>query len=368
ANRSQTRNSVSRHRNLKQKELEIQMAVMLVVITVVFILSFMPLDLSIFLNQFIPHTDHSIELIWIRLASVNQIIDPWAYIIMRKMFGSKMWRCCRGLLMGKSFVFKDSPAQIRNFLHHKTTKLPNTNKEFSAQGQYPKESQVSASSGNLDMFVTAPVVTPSSKANSSQNNAAQIVEVFKDSGTGSLQGSTTTRSQLNSTSDTFMPSVELLQVPCYLQSPQLLTAENLVPIPIFTSGHYRVSRGGREDGDNINNLGCRTRRLQSTHSARTPDVKGSEEEEITTEFEISARRHSWCCPKEVMDAKRYRTQSTQTIEGEQQGLTPDDEEEMDPFNEEIQQNDQNFEREVQDNNDIQLDLSNQSINPSDSRN
>ncbi|KAG0725983.1 hypothetical protein GWK47_037517 [Chionoecetes opilio] len=43
--------------------------------------------MRLFLNQIWPHktrADHYQDLIAVRLTSINQIIDPWAYIICRK--------------------------------------------------------------------------------------------------------------------------------------------------------------------------------------------------------------------------------------------------------------------------------------------
>lgn len=45
-------------------------------------------QVRLFLNQVWPHStraDHLQDLIAVRLTSINQIIDPWAYIICRKV-------------------------------------------------------------------------------------------------------------------------------------------------------------------------------------------------------------------------------------------------------------------------------------------
>ncbi|CAL4097800.1 unnamed protein product [Meganyctiphanes norvegica] len=91
------------HRSRKQRELEIQMVVVLAVITITFLLSFLPLDVSIFLNQYQAHTDHTRELIFIRLVSLSQILDPWTYIIMRKLFNTKAWQCCKRTMLGRGW-------------------------------------------------------------------------------------------------------------------------------------------------------------------------------------------------------------------------------------------------------------------------
>nr|XP_045614200.1 prostaglandin E2 receptor EP4 subtype-like [Procambarus clarkii] len=76
------------HRSSRQRELEMQMVVVLVVITVVFVLSWTPIDVRLFVNQVWPHTtreDHYQDLVAVRLTSFNQIVDPWVYIICRKV-------------------------------------------------------------------------------------------------------------------------------------------------------------------------------------------------------------------------------------------------------------------------------------------
>ncbi|XP_037779477.1 prostaglandin E2 receptor EP4 subtype-like [Penaeus monodon] len=66
---------------------ELQMVLVLLAITCVAIVSWGPLDTILVTNQFWPpHLkpgDHMGELQAVRLASVNQIADPWIYIIVR---------------------------------------------------------------------------------------------------------------------------------------------------------------------------------------------------------------------------------------------------------------------------------------------
>ncbi|XP_076046383.1 uncharacterized protein LOC143028333 isoform X2 [Oratosquilla oratoria] len=103
------------HRTSKQRELEVEMVIVLVVLTFVFTVSWAPLDLRVFLNQFWPHEkkeDHFIELVSIRLVSINQIIDPWAYIISRFLFRSRFCRCCRTGLLQRLSQRKNSNSLV----------------------------------------------------------------------------------------------------------------------------------------------------------------------------------------------------------------------------------------------------------------
>jgi len=57
-------------------------------ITVVFTVSWAPLQFLILLNQFYEHrteADHVGDLLVVRLASFNQLLDPWVYILCKKV-------------------------------------------------------------------------------------------------------------------------------------------------------------------------------------------------------------------------------------------------------------------------------------------
>ncbi|KAK8386245.1 hypothetical protein O3P69_010743 [Scylla paramamosain] len=64
-------------RSSSHQELETQMVVVLLVITVVFVLSWCPIDVQLFLNQLWPHRtkeDHMKDLVAVRFSSINQIV------------------------------------------------------------------------------------------------------------------------------------------------------------------------------------------------------------------------------------------------------------------------------------------------------
>ncbi|KAK7100883.1 uncharacterized protein [Littorina saxatilis] len=73
-------------------EMETQMVWFLLAITVVFSCLWLPINVHILMNQITGKTDFKQDLISVRLASINQIIDPWMYIILRK---NTFFKCLR---------------------------------------------------------------------------------------------------------------------------------------------------------------------------------------------------------------------------------------------------------------------------------
>ncbi|XP_042877276.1 alpha-1D adrenergic receptor-like isoform X4 [Penaeus japonicus] len=233
------------HRTSKQRELEMQMAIVLLVITIVFVLSWSPFDLRLFLNQIWPHRtreDHLKDLIAVRLTSINQIIDPWAYIICRKLFSSRVWRWVRMPLLGRSWLLRRESSSVLQVGGGSRKKVSRTVTHAEKKIEYK---------------------TPYQERREEEGNMT------------------------------------------------------IVPIPVFTSQQYRVvtpTSAARHTH--------RVRRICSSASARTASVtrphahpqnaqdmsSGSSPSNVVT-----GRRHSWCCPQDGLDAKQYRTQSTQTF-------------------------------------------------------
>ncbi|KAH3741921.1 hypothetical protein DPMN_048651 [Dreissena polymorpha] len=90
---------------------ECQMAVLLIGITVVFSSCYFPLIIRIVLNQtkLLP-VNMRTDLLIIRFASLNQILDPWVYILLRREVVSRLIFTIRKLVSPKH---KD--AQVRTF-------------------------------------------------------------------------------------------------------------------------------------------------------------------------------------------------------------------------------------------------------------
>ncbi|CAL4163168.1 unnamed protein product, partial [Meganyctiphanes norvegica] len=84
----------SGQKNSGQMELESQMSICLALFTVIMLISHAPLNIVIFTNQIWPHCQsesHWPDLLGVRLASINQIADPWVYIILK--LREKKLRC-----------------------------------------------------------------------------------------------------------------------------------------------------------------------------------------------------------------------------------------------------------------------------------
>ncbi|XP_028671973.1 prostaglandin E2 receptor EP4 subtype-like [Erpetoichthys calabaricus] len=82
-------------------EVEVQMMVLLVMTSVVVLLCSTPLVVRVFVNQImqpmpVKDISDSADLIAIRMASVNPILDPWIYILLRR----SVFRCVLGLAKG----------------------------------------------------------------------------------------------------------------------------------------------------------------------------------------------------------------------------------------------------------------------------
>ncbi|XP_069128172.1 prostaglandin E2 receptor EP2 subtype-like [Argopecten irradians] len=74
------------HRTKSQKRLEseTQMVVFLCTITFVFSVCYIPFNVNIIVNQVTGITNHKVDLIVLRLLAINQILDPWLYILLRR--------------------------------------------------------------------------------------------------------------------------------------------------------------------------------------------------------------------------------------------------------------------------------------------
>ncbi|XP_076441181.1 uncharacterized protein LOC143280427 [Babylonia areolata] len=87
-----------RSRSALNLEMETQMVWFLLAITVVFACLWLPINVHILMNQITGKVDLKQDLISVRLASINQIIDPWMYVIFRKTTFLKLLRRLRRFL------------------------------------------------------------------------------------------------------------------------------------------------------------------------------------------------------------------------------------------------------------------------------
>ncbi|XP_029645149.1 prostaglandin E2 receptor EP4 subtype-like [Octopus sinensis] len=82
---------------------EIQMVVQLIMITCIFTTCYLPLMIHVFVNQLTSIQNK--DLLVIRLASLNQILDPWVYILIRRSTVFQISRFFR-------FIFRVKPPLI----------------------------------------------------------------------------------------------------------------------------------------------------------------------------------------------------------------------------------------------------------------
>ncbi|XP_050402899.1 prostaglandin E2 receptor EP4 subtype isoform X3 [Patella vulgata] len=104
-------------KSILQMEIETQMAWFLCAITIVFTTCWLPLNVHIIINQVTGKTDRAKDLISVRLASINQILDPWLYILLRKAMFIKILKRLKG------YIFSHKSNSItQKYSHHAGSK------------------------------------------------------------------------------------------------------------------------------------------------------------------------------------------------------------------------------------------------------
>ncbi|KAI1891836.1 hypothetical protein AGOR_G00147840 [Albula goreensis] len=125
--RQRTRNRFAPRMSLKKhwKELssgvEIQMMVLLIVTSLVVLVCSTPLVVRVFVNQIWLEVDGDADLQAIRFASVNPILDPWVYILIRRTVFHKLLSLTRRVLRGRTnSVLPDRPQPTAQYLMEKS--------------------------------------------------------------------------------------------------------------------------------------------------------------------------------------------------------------------------------------------------------
>ncbi|XP_068235421.1 prostaglandin E2 receptor EP4 subtype-like [Palaemon carinicauda] len=309
------------HRSRKKNEQELQMVIVLTVITGIFVVSWAPLDGILVMNQaWPPHymEDHYIELVAIRLCSLNQIVDPFAYIICRVVFRSRFWSCCRRAIIGRGWSRRGdgSHFQISSLLH---------NRKFSRTQSPPKDHIATVKEVNQE-FPEEVSVRPETEKTTRAPSVHK--SYYSDSGTGSYSGVET-------------PLVDKVEEPSFsmgalheakgsvLQHSLVKSLSVAIPIPLFTSEQYRVAEFGKEgDGkskdvyylvdSSHNPIGQRISNPENTCQglASAPQWNNNEVSYITVtgcDDTGVCRSNSWSCHSMKPPQPQYRTQSTQTL-------------------------------------------------------
>ncbi|KAK3576170.1 hypothetical protein CHS0354_016978 [Potamilus streckersoni] len=98
--------SIERRESVKPKsklkvETETQMVWFLCAITIVFCTCWMPLNINILINQITGQISYPTDLIGVRMAGINQILDPWLYILLRKAIIMKGFRFIKYFITDK---------------------------------------------------------------------------------------------------------------------------------------------------------------------------------------------------------------------------------------------------------------------------
>lgn len=299
-------------RSYRQRELELQMVIVLLVITIVFIISWSPIDMRLFLNQLWPHrtqADHIQDLIAVRLTSINQIIDPWAYIICRKVFSTRAWRWMRLSLMGSKLLARESSSHPPGGSNKKPSQKNKPPEKIQYKTHFNGEAALDLSKEVV--VVVSPPVPLASKDSLSKEQESNKVEETKDGVEGQnivevFKGSSEAPSSGCSHSETTAKCN-----PSFHGDGRDLATLSVVPIPVFTSQQYRVCPLEER---------LHTLRLTSSASARASRTTKQAQDlcETSSGMWVSAsavlgRRHSWSCDQDNLDDKQLRTQSTQTI-------------------------------------------------------
>ncbi|XP_014670740.1 PREDICTED: prostaglandin E2 receptor EP4 subtype-like [Priapulus caudatus] len=93
----------------RPRGVEMQMVVLLVAITLTFIVCWSPLMIEIILSQSSGLQHQHLSLMAIRLASINQILDPWLYILFRKTLLVRMREALLAVVRSFTCCYTQAP-------------------------------------------------------------------------------------------------------------------------------------------------------------------------------------------------------------------------------------------------------------------
>ncbi|XP_035270935.1 prostaglandin E2 receptor EP4 subtype-like [Anguilla anguilla] len=102
AKRLAPRSSIKKRWRERSSGVEIQMMLLLIVTSLVVLVCSTPLVVRIFVNQRWLVNDWGADLQAIRFASVNPILDPWVYILLRRTVVHKLLSISRRVLRGRT--------------------------------------------------------------------------------------------------------------------------------------------------------------------------------------------------------------------------------------------------------------------------
>ncbi|KAL3867726.1 hypothetical protein ACJMK2_040589 [Sinanodonta woodiana] len=161
--------SVERRESVKPKsklkvEAETQMVWFLCAITIVFSTCWMPLNINILINQITGQMNYATDLISVRMAGINQILDPWLYILLRKAMIMKAFRFLKNFITAKGKYQSPSRTNQKNKIMSKSEK--STSEQHELQPYDPKL-KIS--------FVTEPIPEENNSDDSSTCSTVKLI-------------------------------------------------------------------------------------------------------------------------------------------------------------------------------------------------
>ncbi|XP_062578895.1 prostaglandin E2 receptor EP4 subtype-like [Saccostrea cucullata] len=87
-----------------KREAETQMVIFLCAITLVFTTCWLPININIIMNQITGVTNRKADLLGVRFAGINQILDPWLYVLLRKALILKLVKYLHQKLWSRSKI------------------------------------------------------------------------------------------------------------------------------------------------------------------------------------------------------------------------------------------------------------------------
>ncbi|XP_056460217.1 prostaglandin E2 receptor EP4 subtype-like [Gadus chalcogrammus] len=163
--RPSTRASVRERWVALSSAAETQMIVVLVLTSVVVLACSAPLVARVFANQIIHQDYHQADLTAIRIASVNPILDPWIYILLRRSLFKRILRSSRRVRISQNkrssppssqTLFNPGPEPTIGSSHVLTQLLSNSNviTQLPAYIPYDPEAQQQARGDTLENVKT----------------------------------------------------------------------------------------------------------------------------------------------------------------------------------------------------------------------
>lgn len=293
-----------------QRDQELQMVFLLIPITIVFVVSWLPIDIILMGNLLRkPHVtkeDHRLgDLVPIRLVSYSQILDPWFYIFFRMFFSSKFWNCCRRAVMGRRW-------SMRRSSH--STKIKSIADESQSEPSYgpPQPAPPPAPRPAQDGVCGAPGEAGDTALDRGTQPATPV-----------WQGTLAHITPAGLNASPHHPDAQQNASTIGEGAPLARSISLAIPIPLFICEHYSMEQQGHvapcphsPDPAMLatGQQGLRARSCCLDHHLPLPSVPGV------------LRSYSWGCRAEGYTKPHHRSCSTQTLPGDvhtaQHALTP----------------------------------------------